>query len=129
MERGEFVDIHDIGGVSPNDYDVLITDVNDNTLHSEISKLVGIPYLEEATKDEAVKVASKLHGFSYGQMFRLILPCVVSTTDQARWIFFIVHTGAPLTYISTQVSVHPHRKNAVATNLTLGRTSLQSQHG
>jgi len=39
--------------VDPKDYDVLITDMNNDTLHSEISKLVDIPYLEEATKDEA----------------------------------------------------------------------------
>jgi len=126
IERGEWVDIHDICGVSPKDYDVRITDVDHDTLHSEISKLVGIPYLEKATKDEADKVPSKIYGFRYGQTFRLILPCVLSIEDQARWIFFIVDSGAPLSYISTQVSVHPHRKNAVATNLTLGGTSLRS---
>src|SRR5436853_7454752 len=50
-ERGEFVDIHDIGGMSPKDYDVLITDIENNTLQGEISKLAGVPYLKKATKD------------------------------------------------------------------------------
>ena len=52
VARGASVDIHDIGGVDPNDYDVLIPDVDDHTLHHEISDLVGIPYLKEATKEE-----------------------------------------------------------------------------
>jgi hypothetical protein len=126
IERGEFVDIHDIGGVNPKDYDVLITDINNDTLHSEISKLVDIPYLKEATKDDADKMPREIQGFMYGQKRLMILPCVVSIRDQARWVFFIVDPGSPLTYISTEVSVHPHRKNALATNLTLGGTSLRS---
>jgi hypothetical protein len=63
IARGTFVDVHDIGGVDPNDYDVLIMDVDDNTLHNEISHLVGIPYLKEATKEEADKMADSLRGF------------------------------------------------------------------
>ena len=62
IERGEFVDIHDIGSVDLKDYDVLITDMNNDTLHSEISKLVDIPYLQEATKEEADKVAREIRG-------------------------------------------------------------------
>ena len=45
--------------MDPNDYDVLTTDINDNMLHSDISKLVDIPYLKEATKDEADKMVEK----------------------------------------------------------------------
>jgi hypothetical protein len=42
--------------VDPNDYDVLITDMNNDTLYSKVSKLMDIPYLKEATRDEADKV-------------------------------------------------------------------------
>jgi len=104
IARGTFVDVHDIGGVDPNDYDVLITDVDDNTLHNEISHLVGIPYLKEATKEEADKVADSLRGFVYGRKYRMILPCVLKIEDKAHWVFFLVDGGAPLTYISTQVA-------------------------
>lgn len=48
-DRGEFVDIHDIGGI---DYDILITDVNDEKLRGEIAETVGIPYHAEATKED-----------------------------------------------------------------------------
>ena len=126
IERGQFVDIHDIGGVDPKDYDVLLTDMDNDTLHSGVSKRVGIPYLEEATKDEADKVPGEINGFLYGAKSRPILPCVLSIEDKARWVFFIVDSGVPVTYISSQVSVHLHRKNALATNLTLGGTGLQS---
>ena len=51
-------------------------------LHSKISELAGIPYLKEAMKDEVDKVASKLHGFRYGEASRLILPCVLSIKEQ-----------------------------------------------
>jgi hypothetical protein len=124
MERGEFVDVHDISGMNPKDYDVLITEVDNDTLHSEISKLVDIPYLTKATKDEADKVAKEVRGFYYGRSLRMIFPCVFSVEDQARWVFFIVDPGAPLT--STEVSVHPYRKNTLAINSILGSTSLRS---
>jgi len=91
--RGAFFDIHDIGGVDPNDYDVLITDVDDHTLHNEISDLVGIPYLKEATKEEADKVADSLRGFVYGRKYRMIAPCVLKIEDNAHWVFFIVNGG------------------------------------
>ena len=126
IERGEFVDIHDIGGTDPKDYDVLITDMTNETLQSEISELVGIPYLQEATKDQADEVAREIHGFLYGRKLRQILPCFLSIEDKSRWVFFFVDSGAPLTYISSHVSVHRHRKNALATNSTLGGTILRS---
>jgi hypothetical protein len=114
IARGTFVDIHDIGPVDdPKDYDVLITDltdINDHTLHNEISELVGIPYLKEATKEEADKEADSLRGFVYGQKYRMILPSVLKMKGKAHWVFFIVG-GSPLTYVSTQVSVHTYREN------------------
>jgi hypothetical protein len=124
IERGQFVDIHDIGGVDPKDYDALLSDMDNSTLHSQVSKRVGIPYLEEATKGEADKIPGEINGFLYGPKSRMILPCVLSIEDKARWVFFIVDSGAPVTYISSQVNVHPHRKNALVTDLTLGGTIL-----
>ena len=130
IERGQFVDVHDISGVDPKDYDVLISEVDHGTLHSEISKLVDIPYLSEATKDEAGKVVEEIRGFYYGRTLRMIFPCVLTIRNQARWVFLHCGTvGAPLTYISTEVSLHLHRKNTLAINLTLGSTSLRSSEG
>jgi hypothetical protein len=112
IERGQFVDIHDVVGVQPKGYDVLLSDVDKDTLHTGISKVVGIPSLKEATKDEADKVAREINGVLYGESFRVIFPCILSAKDTARWVFFIVDSGAPSNYISAEVNVHPHRKNA-----------------
>lgn len=97
-ERGEFIDIHDVGGVDSKDFVALITDVNDNILRSDVAELAGIPYLKEATKDEVNKVVEIGTGFVYN--FRLIFPCVVGFEDKAHWVLFIVSSGAPLTYLS-----------------------------
>jgi hypothetical protein len=87
--------------------------VDNDAPRSEISKLVGIPYLSEATKDEA-KVAETGSRFLYGRNSRTIFPCVVSYRDNARWVFFIVDSGSPLTYISVEASVPTFRENALA---------------
>lgn len=104
ISRGTFVDIHDIGAVDPKDYDVLITDIDNKALENEISDRVGIQYLKEATNDEANKVLDSVPGFVYGRKYRMILPCVLRIEDKARWVFFVVDSGAPLTYISAQVA-------------------------
>ncbi|KAF2187162.1 hypothetical protein K469DRAFT_749516 [Zopfia rhizophila CBS 207.26] len=104
LSRGEFVDIHDIGGVDPKDFDVLITDMDESTLRNEIAELAGIQYLKEASQDEALKRVEIGKGFIFGNMSRTIFPCVVSTSKSARWVFFLVDSGSPLTYISSHTA-------------------------
>lgn len=103
-DRGDFIDIHDVGGVDPKDYDVLITDIDSNKLRSEIAEVIGIPYLAKASEADAYKVVEIGHGMVYGPMFRSVLPCVVSRHGRSHWLFFIIDTGAPLTYPSAEVS-------------------------
>jgi hypothetical protein len=110
-DRGEFIDIHDVGGMNSNDYDVLITDIDNKKMRSEISEAVGIQYLVKATEADANKVVEVGHGYVYGPKFRTIFPCVVSHDDKAHWVFFIVDTSAPLTYLSVQISACTYRKN------------------
>lgn len=107
IRRGEYVDVHDVGGLNPKDYDVLFTDVNYNILRGEISVLGGIPYLQKATKTEAETVVEEGKAMVFGPQLRVIFPAVVSTEDSAYWIYFIVDTGSPLTYLSTQVNTLP----------------------
>jgi hypothetical protein len=40
-----------------------------------------------------------------------MFPCVVSVKDRAHWVFFIVDPGAPLTYLSAQVSAPTYKVN------------------
>jgi hypothetical protein len=62
--------------VDKNDYDVLITDIDENTLRSGISQLVGIQYLEKATKDDANNTVKTGYGYLYGSKVRTIFLCV-----------------------------------------------------
>lgn len=99
-----FIDIHEIGGASPNDFNVLITDIDDRTLRSEAAELIGILYLKKTTKVEANNKVDVSHGFIYGDKLRTLFPCIVGSRDWAHWGFFMVHTDAPLTYLLVQVS-------------------------
>ena len=40
-ERGESINVHDVGGVNPEDYDVLVTDMNERKLRSEVCRAPG----------------------------------------------------------------------------------------
>ncbi|KAI9762187.1 MAG: hypothetical protein M1840_001458 [Geoglossum simile] len=104
IENGNFVDIHDASSVGLKDYDMIITDVDNGILQSEISELAGLPYLKEAKRDEADDMPDKLFGFIYGENFRMMLPCLVGIGDKARWVFFIVDSGTPRTFISAQAA-------------------------
>jgi hypothetical protein len=77
IKNGNFVDIYDIGGVSPKDYNILITDINNDILDSKISKFIGILYLKEVKGNEADNMPYKLTSFIYGDKFHLILLCLI----------------------------------------------------
>jgi len=55
-DRGEFVDIHDFTGMKTEDFDVLITDLNHQKLESDLSEILGVPYLSKVTEADAKKV-------------------------------------------------------------------------
>ena len=110
-DRGEFVDIHDIGGIDPKDFDVLITDIDNKKLRSEVAEVVGIQYLAKATEAEANKVVDIGHAYIFGHNSCTIFPCVVSYAGKSHWVFFIVDSGAPLTYLSAEVSTPTYRKD------------------
>ena len=104
---GEYVDIHDLGDISDlklNNYDVLVTDINEKTLRTEISKVFGIDYLGKATEDDAKREVDAINGYLYGDGRRPMVPCVVSKGNKARWVHFLVDTGAPGTFLSEKVN-------------------------
>ena len=103
--RGERVDIHDIGGPDPKDYDILISDVDDEKLRHEITEIVGIPYHTVAKKEDAKKVVEVGDCYLYGPSYRTIFPTVVAREGRAHWVFFIADCGAPMTYLSAQVNL------------------------
>jgi len=90
VDRGEFVDIHDR---KKEHFDVLISD---------ISEIVGIPYHSKASDIDARKTIEIDEATLFGRNYRIIFPCVVSREAKAHWVFFLVNTGSPTTYLSAQ---------------------------
>lgn len=106
-DRGEFVDIHDVDpeySPGPNEYDVLLSDVTHAKLQSTIAEQLGIAYLSEAA--DAKEVIQVSTGYIYGLHKRTIVPFIVTYGKEARWVFFIVDSGSPWTYLSAQVSIY-----------------------
>lgn len=120
IERGELEDFHDLARPDPTDYDILITDVDYSKLRHEISEVVGIPYLSLASKEEAGKIINIGDGFIYGKRAlyggkpRTIFPGVISQciSGKAYWVFFLVNTASPLTYLSAQVNIPTGERGA-----------------
>lgn len=102
--RGELADVHHIGSTDPKEYDVLITDINHKTLDTEIAEHIGLPYLSKATEADTHEIVESATGYLYGANLRPIIPLVVRNNDQAHWVFFLLDSLAPSTYISYQVS-------------------------
>ena len=96
--------------MNPKEFDVLITDVTAYTLRYDVAETIGIPYLQEGTMDEANTKIDTGQAILHGDnKHRIIFPCVVGFEDKAHWVFFVVDTDAPLTYLSAQVSGYTHR--------------------
>ena len=77
-----------------------------------------VPYLWQATETDAKEVTKIGQGYTHGTTARPIVPLVVSRKDKARWVFFIVDTGGPLTYLSAQV------RNCFCLNITPNKPRL-----
>lgn len=78
QSRGEYIDIHDVSK-DPNDYDVLISDIDHKVLGMTIAKELGIPCLSKATEADAQQVVQVGEGYihGFGLKFRAIAPFVV----------------------------------------------------
>lgn len=101
---GKFVGNHETSR-ELNDYDVLFPDIKHETLETMVAEILGLPYLSEATETEAKTPVRVAHGYTHGRYGRTIFPLVVTYKDEARWVFFILDSGCPRTYLSDQVSL------------------------
>jgi hypothetical protein len=128
LERGEFTDIHDVDpeySPDPTEYDVLLTDITHGKLESTIAEELGIPYLSKATEADAKEVVQVAEGYIYGLHKRTIVPFVVANEKEARWVFFIVNSGSPWTYLSAQASI---ARTALLVKVLIGNLGKQT-HG
>lgn len=118
--RGEFVGVHDVGDITPTDYDVLIRDIKDETLHSLISRECGIDYHSKVPEAEANNVVQSGDGYLRGSGNRPIVLFAVSHKGDARWVYFLLDTGAPITYLSIQTANLFGMNEANPSSVTIG---------
>jgi hypothetical protein len=94
----------------PTADDVLLSDITDSILKDQISERLRLEYLGPAPNNGSLK---ECHGIIHGDFNRLILPLAVARGmgTPHYYIFFIMDTGSPFTYLSQQVGV-PNFKGA-----------------
>ena len=105
-DKGHFVDIHDVTGLQPSEFNVLISDITHKTLESTISQDIGMDYLSKAEEPDANRVLESVTGYIRRLGHRALVPLVVNNDGEARWVFFIIDSSAPFTYLSVQVNGH-----------------------
>ena len=105
-DRGECVDIHDVTGIQPSEYDVLVSDIQHETLETTIAQDLGISYLSKAEEADANYVVESITGYIRRSGHRALVPMVVNYKGEARWVLFIIDSSSPFTYLSVHVSSH-----------------------
>ena len=101
--RGEFVDIHNIGSLGSDDFDVLTTDITDEILRTEIAEIVG-HILGRQVVRKRTKSCTSVEAFSsvkiIDQYFLVLL-----VWRSKRWP---IDTSSPTTFPSTEVGNSPN---------------------
>ena len=83
--------------ILPENYEVLITDIQDNDLKS-IGDRMGVRRLDETEKQYATL---PVRGIMRGISVRMFVPLVVGYKDVYINIIFLIDTGSPNTYLRT----------------------------
>lgn len=81
--------------ILPENYEVLITDIQDNDLKS-IGDRLGVHRLEETEKQYAT---FPVQGIMRGISVRMFVPLVVGYKDTFIHVIFLIDTGSPNTYL------------------------------
>ena len=83
----------------PNNLDIMLTDVHEKDLHSAIAKKLKITYLGEADR----KSEKELNGILWGMYDRVMVPIIMEFKGKRKYVFFLVDTGSPKTFVSEHV--------------------------
>lgn len=84
--------------ISPQDIDVLLSDLGENDLKGDVARELSTEYL--GTVDIDSTPAWPVEGVVYGRHFRVILQLTVKRRGQARSVLFLLDTGSPFTYVN-----------------------------
>lgn len=90
--------------VSPKSVDVMLTDVDEDLLNGEISRVLHVQYLSSVPQPQ---YSHTITGYVHGNMYRPVVNMVLASRDTPTAginVIFIIDTGAPYTYISRTVA-------------------------
>lgn len=84
--------------ILPRDVDVLLIDVGERELRTDIAREFATEFLAEA--DPEASPHWPITGIVYGRYFRVMVELTVTRRNMARRVFFLLDTGSPFTYLS-----------------------------
>lgn len=86
----------------------LLLNITPKTLNSEISAALKIPYLSDAAEGMEYFVPATISGIVYNDGDRMMLPLIVASEIRGKkvrcYVHFLLDTGAPVSYLSDEVS-------------------------
>ena len=86
----------------PELFDILLSDVDENSLNNEISTELGIPYLSDTPHLQAP--LPTVDGIVFGDLHRVMFSLAVRFRNQPSYnVHFLYDTGSPFTYLSVEV--------------------------
>ena len=87
----------------PELFDILLSDVDDNLLHNEISTALGSAYLSETP--HLTSPHTTVDGILFGGHSRVLFPLVVKLfrKSPSYVVHFLYHSGSPFTFLSQEV--------------------------
>ena len=92
----------------PELFDILLSDINDNLLHNEISTALGSAYLSETP--HLTSPHATVDGIMFGKHNRVLFPMVVRLPRKSHSyvIHFLYDSGSPFTFLSQEVCGVPN---------------------
>jgi hypothetical protein len=96
------------GRISPNIYDVILTDISHDTLLGDIAERLDVNYLEESQETAPiVNGVMTVSGILFGSMARPMVNVVIFSTKYKKPVnvIFLVDTGCPSAYVCESAMV------------------------
>jgi len=85
----------------PDLFDILLSDIDERLLRSEISTELGSAYLSETP--HLTSPHATVNGIVFGKYKRMLFPLVVRLKSRSYVIHFLYDSGSPFTFLSQEV--------------------------
>lgn len=85
---------------APKEFDILISDLHTDDLHSGLAKQLNLVYLGDAGEG---MISLCVEGILWGDYDRPMIPLLVESDTAKKIVFFLVDSGTPFTYLSEEV--------------------------